>query len=86
MAFSCNGSEEKPAAPVLNDGTQLQQMKKDINAYPDSLLLVERLIQYYRGAGAYDSALAITEKAIKKAPELASLWDIKATLQLSAII
>ena len=81
ICFSCNSNEEQtPVSPSPNKAQQLQQLKQDIIKFPDSLLLVEKLIQYYRDAGAYDSALAVTDRALHKAPELASLWDIKATL------
>ena len=79
IVFSCNNNEGAVSA-TAGENQQLQQLKQNIAKYPDSLLLVEKLIQYYRDAGAYDSALAVTANAIKKAPELASLWDIKATL------
>jgi len=59
---------------------QLVQLKKDVAAYPDSLLLTERLIQYFRDAGSYDSAILVTDNALKKAPGIAGLWDIKGTL------
>jgi tetratricopeptide (TPR) repeat protein len=78
---SCNDEEQAPVSSPPTEIQQLQQLKQDIAKYPDSLLLVEKLIQYYRDAGAYDSALAVTDKALQKAPELAGLWDIKGTLQ-----
>jgi tetratricopeptide (TPR) repeat protein len=59
---------------------QLVQLKKDIIAYPDSLLLTEKLIQYFRDAGSYDSAILITDNALKRSPGIAGLWDIKGTL------
>ena len=81
--FSCNDEEEAPLSSPPNEKQQLQQLKQDIEKYPDSLFLVEKLIQYYRDAGAYDSALAVTDKALQKAPELAGLWDIKGTLHFA---
>jgi Putative Zn-dependent protease, contains TPR repeats len=80
ICFSCNNNQGNinPTLPGQNKNDV--QLKQDIAKYPDSLLLVEKLIQYYREAGAYDSALAVTDKALQKAPELASLWDIKGTL------
>ena len=80
FCFSCNTVEKQAPASTSNDNQQLQQLKQDIAKYPDSLLLVKKLIQYYRDGGTYDSALAITDKALQKTPELASLWDIKGTL------
>jgi tetratricopeptide (TPR) repeat protein len=80
ICFSCNNHEETTPSSLRNQNQNDVQLKQDIAKYPDSLLLVEKLIQYYRENGAYDSALAITDKAIKKTPDMASLWDIKATL------
>jgi len=77
---SCNDNDE-PASPVLpNEKQQSEQLKQEIEKYPDSLLLIEKLIQYYRNTGSYDSALAILNNTIKRAPNVAELWDIKALL------
>lgn len=80
ICFSCNNNEEPNPPSISGEGEKEVQLKKDIATYPDSLLLVEKLIQYYREKGAYDSALVITDNAIRRAPDLAGLWDIKATL------
>lgn len=77
ISFSCNNRQEQIKVSLPND---LQHLKKEIAKYPDSLLLIEKLIQYYREGGNYDSALAITDKALKRAPDFAGLWNIKATL------
>ena len=55
-------------------------MKLEVARYPDSLQLIEQLIQFYRDSGNYDTALAITDKAIKRDSQVVELWDIKATL------
>lgn len=78
--FGCNDSEEQDTTVLRNETQQLQQLKQQISQYPDSLLLIEKLIQYYREAGEYDSAIDVTSKAIQKAPNVAGLWDIKAVL------
>lgn len=80
ICFGCEDKEEQPVPVLPGTGQQLQELKKDIEKYPDSLLLTERLIQYYREAGEYDSAIAVTWNTIKKAPNVAGLWDIKAVL------
>ena len=80
ICFSCNNNEESTHVSSPNQNKNDVQLKQDITKYPDSLLLIEKLIQYYREEGAYDSALAVTDNAIKRAPDLAGLWDIKATL------
>lgn len=62
------------------DDTGLVNLKQAFAIYPDSLLILEKLIQSYRGMGNYDSALLLTDNAIKRDSEIAELWDIKATL------
>ena len=80
LCFSCNGTEEQKPLPAPAGAGQLQQLKDQIAQNPDSLLLIEKLIQYYRENGNYDSALAVTDRTIKRAPDMDGLWDIKATL------
>jgi tetratricopeptide (TPR) repeat protein len=57
-----------------------KQLRGDIEKHPDSLLLKENLIQYFRDNSNYGQAIAETEKAIQKDTANARLWDIKATL------
>ncbi|MDQ6757068.1 MAG: tetratricopeptide repeat protein [Bacteroidota bacterium] len=79
--FSCNSGDEKSStSPRANNLQQLIDLKRDVEKYPDSLQAIEKLIQYYSDNGEYDSAIAITDKAIKKDSNRADLWDIKATL------
>ena len=51
-----------------------------IKKYPDSLMLVQDLIEAYRNEGYYDSAIVLTDSEIKKDSGNAYLWNIKATL------
>jgi tetratricopeptide (TPR) repeat protein len=78
--FSCNNNEEQTQIQSYKDTSQSHQLKLLIAKYPDSLLLIEKLIQYYRDNGNYDSALAITNNTIIRAPDIDGLWNIKATL------
>ena len=80
ICFGCNNNEQQTSTSSNHEIQNAETLKKDIQQYPDSLLLVEKLIQYYREQGAYDSALSVTDNAVKRAPDMASLWDIKATL------
>lgn len=77
--YSCNDNRdnnETPAQPISKE----QQLKNGVARYPDSLLLIEDLIEYYRNNGSYDTAINITDQAIKKDSENVELWDIKGTL------
>ncbi|HEV8079474.1 MAG TPA: tetratricopeptide repeat protein, partial [Chitinophagaceae bacterium] len=77
--FSCN-DDKGQTPPSSSNVTQGRQMRQEIAKYPDSLLLIKKLIQYYRDGGLYDSALSITDNTIKRAPNADGLWNIKATL------
>ena len=59
---------------------QEKQLRDSVKQYPDSMLLQENLIQYFRENNNYGQAIAETDKAIKKNSHSARLWDIKATL------
>ena len=76
---SCNNSpNEKPNAPATVNPEEA--LKQAIGQYPDSLILVQNLIEFYRENGEYDSALNLTDAQIKKDSGNAFLWNMKATL------
>ncbi len=81
MAFfiSCksNDKEVKVKPPTINP---IESLKTLIKEYPDSMMLVQDLIEAYRNAGQYDSAIALTDQEIGKDSGNAYLWNIKATL------
>jgi tetratricopeptide (TPR) repeat protein len=78
VVYSCNNdSDDKQAEESI---PKEQQLKNAVAQYPDSLLLTENLIEYYRNNGSYDTALNITDAALKKDSENVELWDIKGTL------
>lgn len=81
MAFfiSCNSNDKevKLKPPKINP---IESLKTLIKEYPDSMMLVQDLIEAYRNAGNYDSAIALTSQEIAKDSGNAYLWNIKATL------
>ena len=78
---ACNNEEKKqPEKPGTTNAVE-KEMQDAIAKFPDSLLLRENLIQYYRDNGTYDMAIASTNAAIKRDSNNARLWDIKGTLQ-----
>lgn len=79
--ISCNTNEKdvKLAAPVSNSSS-IESIKKAIKEFPDSLMLVQDLIEAYRNNNQYDSAILITNQQIAKDSGNAYLWNIKATL------
>ena len=82
LIFSaCNNKKEEPTSSVTDTQLAEKKIKADILKFPDSLLLKENLIQYYRDNGAYDKALAATDEVLQKDSGNARIWGIKATLQ-----
>ena len=76
--ISCNNSNDTTRS--LPEVNPKESLKNAIREYPDSLMLVENLIEIYRNEGAYDSALFLTDLQIKKDSGNAYLWNMKATL------
>ena len=76
---ACN-SPEKEGPAVKQAVNQETQLIDAVTAYPDSLLLLENLVQYYRERGNYDRALVSLNKANSKDSINPRLWDIKGTL------
>ena len=76
--YSCNNDSDdnRVTQPISKE----QLLKNAVSQYPDSLLLIENLVEYYRNNGSYDTAINITDEAIKKDSENVELWDIKGTL------
>lgn len=77
--ISCNNANNETA----NNATQITSEESLINAiskYPDSLALIQNLIELYRDKGYYDSALLLTNNQIRKDSGNAFLWNMKATL------
>jgi tetratricopeptide (TPR) repeat protein len=77
---ACNNKEEEQPSTSPDIDSQEKIMKDAIDKFPDSLLLKETLIQYYRDNGNYDMAIAATDNAIKKDSANPRLWEIKANI------
>ena len=78
MLSDCNNAStntENAATPVME-----KQLRDAMAKYPDSVLLTETLIQYFRDNSNFEQAILETNKAIQKDTANARLWDIKATL------
>ena len=76
---SCNTSNDDKMQSYAEQNSK-ESLKNAIREYPDSLTMVQDLIEMYRNEGAYDSALALTDIQIKKDSDNAYLWNMKATL------
>ena len=77
--ISCNDNATNDAQAFLPKNSK-ESLKKAIREYPDSLLLIQNLIEVYRNEGSYDSAIVLTDNQIKKDSGNAYLWNMKATL------
>lgn len=79
LSFSgCESSDNNEARSTAMDKEKM--LKSLVETYPDSLLAVENLVQYYRENSNYSAAIKTTEEALAKDSLNARLWDIKATL------
>lgn len=76
---ACNNGNDETQKTVFSS-TPKEALQNAIKQYPDSLLLVQDLIEFYRNEGSYDSALSLTDAQIKKDSNNAYLWNMKATL------
>ncbi len=78
LIASCNDNNE--IAQKKQEENSKEILKKLVKKYPDSLLLVQNLIENYRNDAFYDYALALTDYEIKRDSGNAYLWNMKATL------
>jgi len=82
--MSCNNEDhqkknvEKPAESV---DAREKILQDSILKFPDSLIIKEKMIQYYSDEFDDDKAIAFTNKELSKDSLNDRLWDIKANLQ-----
>ena len=82
--MSCNNqnqSKEKKEPAAQSVSAREKILQDSISQFPDSLILKEKLIQYYRDESEYDKAIAFTNQQLLKDSVNDRLWDIKANLQ-----
>lgn len=80
LAAACNSSTDKKEDNIKNTAAPEKALIDAVAKFPDSLLLREELIQYYRDSADYDKAIAATGAALQKDSLNDRLWDIKANL------
>lgn len=81
--ISCNNQDhdKKNAESVAEQVTAREKGLQDsVLKFPDSLLLKEQLIQYYRDNDDYEKAISAADSFLQKDSLNTRLWDIKATL------
>jgi tetratricopeptide (TPR) repeat protein len=76
---ACNNETGTEEATTVVE-TPEEQLKKAINAYPDSLQLRDKLITLYEQKDDYDAALAVVNEVLAKDSSIAYFWDVKAKL------
>jgi tetratricopeptide (TPR) repeat protein len=79
---ACNNATQEQPVTQQQMPVQEKEMKDAIAKYPDSILLREKLMQYYFVNGNIDLALTETTNAILKDSNNPTLWDKKAQLYL----
>ncbi len=79
LLLACNNQEKAGTAATATPAKE-QELSNAIRQYPDSALLVENLVQYFRENGNYGQAINSINTAIAKDSTNARFWDIKATL------
>ncbi len=80
LALSCNTAPKKEVVIPPPLPTEEQDIKNAIAQFPDSMLLKENLIQYYRENDDYTKAIAEVNYSISTDSSNARYWHIKAVL------
>ena len=65
IIFSCTNSNDDRMQSHPEQNSK-ESLKNAIREYPDSLMMVQDLIELYRNEGAYDSALTLTDTNQKR--------------------
>jgi tetratricopeptide (TPR) repeat protein len=79
LIISCN-EKDKLIEPIDNKSAASQEasLKAAVSKNPDSILLVQNLVEYYADGQNYDAALATVDNALKRDIANPFLWDMKA--------
>lgn len=77
--FSCDHKDLK-STPIAESKNPEESIFKQIDKYPDSLLLKENLIQMYRENEDYNNAIKTINDFLKKDSINGRLWNMKAVL------
>lgn len=75
----CN-SNERASEPPANTLSQEKLLIKDQQKYPDSILILENLVQFYRENGEYGKSFSTVNDALKQDSGSYRLWHIKGVL------
>ncbi|MBK9532453.1 MAG: tetratricopeptide repeat protein [Chitinophagaceae bacterium] len=81
MACNNQDQEKKAVEESVPEFNREKELKDSIAAFPDSFLLKENLIQFYRDNDDLDKAISLARELLKKDSAGARAWDIIGTLQ-----
>ncbi len=82
--IACNDQDQKTEdtkTTVQTTRGREKLLKDSILQFPDSIIIKEKLIQFYRDEAEYDKAIALTSQVLQKDSLNDRFWDIQATLQ-----
>ena len=82
LQIACNNSSKDENKNITSTDNKIDSLQAIIKQYPDSLLLKENLIQYYRDLNDYKKAIELVNKYIVEDTIEARLQHIKAVLLL----
>jgi len=80
LFVACNDAVENKKTEPVAEMPKVNLMQDLIQKYPDSLILKENMIQYYRDSAEYDKAIELTSSFLKSDSLNTKLWRIKGTL------
>jgi tetratricopeptide (TPR) repeat protein len=80
LFVACNDTVENKKTTTVTEIPTDKSMQDLIQKYPDSLILKENMIQYYRDSAEYDKAIELTSSYLKADSLNTKLWRIKGTL------
>lgn len=75
---ACNSekAEDQPGTTISKE----KQLIEDLQKYPDSLLFMENLVQFYRENGELDKSISLVDDALQKDSAAYKLWHMKGIL------
>ena len=85
--ISCNTNDkETTPAPQTDSISQEAALKAAVKQYPDSLALLENLVEYYSNKDQNPVALTYINSAIAKDSSNPGLWDMQSVVLVAALL
>lgn len=74
--------EKSSSVQTADDPSTETKLINDLKKYPDSSLITETLMQYYRDVGNYDKAISLVNESLAKDSNNVYYLDIRGILQI----